>query len=351
MRAIVIEGPDRVVTAEIPVPACGDDEVSIEVVAGGICGTDVEILHGDMVYYASGAAAYPVIPCHEWVGIVREVGRNVTHVAPGDHVVGEVSIGCLSCPTCLSGHYHRCPRRTETGVMNRLGGFAERTVLPGAFVHRIASTVPLRAAALVEPTAVAFNGVLKAGLTPGADVAIFGDGPIGLLILQIVRLFEARRVVLVGASDTRLALAHALGADRVIDARTGEVAAPLAMAFDRGAPAVIFEASGNPEAIRMAIATAGAGGQVVLQGFCGGRRVEALDTDTLIVNDLTVHGALGSPGIWPQVIDLIERGRLDPGALVTHELPVSAFADAIRLVETREACKVVLRTDVDGAWT
>jgi len=350
MRALVIEAPDRFSLAEVAQPSAARGDVVIEVLAGGICGTDVEILHGDMVYYTRGAAAYPVIPCHEWTGVVRALGEGVSHIAIGDRVVGEVSIGCLSCPVCLSGNYHRCADRTETGIMNRPGGFSERMVLPAAFVHKIASSVSLGSAALVEPTAVAYNGVLKAGVSPSDDVVIFGDGPIGLLLLQIVRLFGARKIAMVGAADSRLEIARKSGADAVIDARAGDIAGSVCRAFGGGRGSIVFEASGHPDAIMTALDVASPGARLVLQGFCGGRRIDGFNVDPIIVNDLTVIGALGSPRIWPEVIRLIEDGRLNPSAVITDVLPVSAFGEAIRRVEHREACKVILRTDLPRAW-
>lgn len=349
MKALVIQGPNRFQMSEIPAPATGPDEVLIDVLAGGICGTDLEILRGNMVYFTNGAASYPVTPCHEWTGVVSAVGRDVRRFSAGDRVVGEVSIGCRRCQDCLAGHYHRCEIRTETGILNRQGGFAEQIALPSSFVHSISGQVPLRSAALVEPAAVAFNGARRAAVSPSDRVAIFGDGPIGLLLLQVMRVFGVARVALIGAADRRLALARALGADSVIDARTENVIERLREVTGGALPSVVFEASGNPEAIETGVAATAPGGRLVLQGLCGGRRV-GLNSDSIVVNDLTIHGALGSPGVWPDVIRLIENRRLDPAALVTDELPVSAFGEAIRRVESREAVKIVLRTDSEAAW-
>lgn len=345
MRALVIHQPDRFSIDEVPAPDFKPDDVIIDVLATGICGTDLEILHGDMVYFTSGAAAYPVVPGHEWTGVVRAVGPDITTLSPGDHVVGEVSIGCLRCPVCRSGNYHRCASRTETGILNRPGALAEQIALPATFVHPISSAVPLRSAALVEPSAVAFNGVRRSSVSPSDEVAIFGDGPIGLLVLQIVRMFGARRVVVVGAADKRLQLARELGADAVIDARIEDVAARLRESCGGALPSVVFEASGSPEAIRTAMEVTAAGGRLILQGFCGGRRIDGFSVDPLIVKDLTVIGALGSPGIWPDIIRMIESRRIDPAKIVSDELPLSRFSEAIRRVESREAVKVVLRSN------
>ena len=97
-----------------------------------ICGTDVEIFDGTMPYFTAGMARYPVVPGHEWVGEVLACGDGVEGFAPGERVVGECSVGCMRCAVCLAGNYHRCPNRTETGILNRPGAFAERIEFPGA---------------------------------------------------------------------------------------------------------------------------------------------------------------------------------------------------------------------------
>jgi threonine dehydrogenase-like Zn-dependent dehydrogenase len=155
---------------------------------------------------------------------------------------------------------------------------------------------------------------------------------------------------LVGAADRRLALARTLGADAIVDARSEDVAARLRREFGGSLPSVVIDASGNPDAIRTAIAVTAPGGRLILQGFCGAQRIHEFTVDPVIVNDLTVIGALGSPGIWPDVIRLIESGRINPSALVTDELPIASFAEGIRRLRLREAVKVVLRSDTEDAW-
>jgi L-iditol 2-dehydrogenase len=350
MRALAVHGSEAFSFIDTPELRPRAGEVLIDVVAAGICGTDLEILSGDMVYFTTGAARYPVVPGHEWTGVVRETGPDVTHLRPGDRVVGEVSIGCRSCSICLSGNYHRCMSRTETGILNRQGAFAERISLPAAFVHRISSDVPWRSAALIEPAAVAYNGVRRARVSPSDQVAVFGDGPIGLLLIQIARAFGARRIVGIGASDRRLAMAQSLGVHAVIDARSDDVIERLNDACGGTPPDVVFEASGNPSAIKTAISATAPGGRLILQGFCGHRRVDGLNFDPLIVKDVTIIGALGSPGAWPSTINLIESKRIDPSLIVTDELPIRSFAEAVRRLRTREAVKLVIRMDQSPDW-
>ncbi|SMX29307.1 2-deoxy-scyllo-inosamine dehydrogenase [Pelagimonas phthalicica] len=339
MKAIRIHGAGDVRLEEIELADPEPGEVLIRVRATGICGTDVEILDGTMAYFTRGMAQYPVVPGHEWVGEVASLGAAVSGFEVGDHVVGECCVSCGTCDLCKSGNYHRCLSRTETGILNRDGAFAEYMLFPAAFLHKISKQVDLRAAAMVEPTAIAFNGVKAGQVTPRDKLAIYGDGPIGLLLLLVAKEFGAKRIAVIGATPDRLALAAKLGADLVIDAFNQDVAAELSQHF--GQPDVSIETTGVPDAASTAIVNTVPGGRVVLQGLFGGRKLNDFDLDQIVINDLSVKGALGSPGIWPDVISLIEQGRIDPLPIATHSIALQDFATGIDLVTSRKGIKVI----------
>jgi len=343
MLAAHISAPLAVCVQEIDEPLLAPDDVRIAVLASGICATDVEIYAGTMVYFTRGMASFPIIPGHEWVGKVLEQGSNVSGFEPGTHVVGEVSIGCTRCPSCKSGNYHRCLKRCETGILNRPGCFAQTIHHPAHYLHRIDASVPVESAALVEPTAVAFNGVLRGGVTPQDYVAVFGDGPIGLLLLQVARAFGAAKVALIGASDHRLTKAHELGADLVLDARKDDVTGALQEAGRGSLPSVVLEATGRPDAAYTALHSVCPGGTVVFQGLFAGQTLTGFDLDQVVINDLQVVGALGSPNIWPDVIQLIESGKVNPMAIVSDEYPLEQFGDALEMAKSGDGIKVLLR--------
>lgn len=342
MRRISVQGPNRVAVEEVATPEAGPHEVLVRVLATGICGTDVEIVHGTMPYFTRGMADYPVTPGHEWVGEVTSVGEAVRNFSVGDRVVGECSVGCMACDRCMSGAYHRCLQRTETGILGRPGGFAESIAFPALFLHKIAKDIDIRAAALVEPTAVAFNGVRAAGVSPRDYVAIHGDGPIGLLLLMVAKAFGAKRIAVVGMIPARLEMAETLGADLVVRADTDDIPDALARGGHGSLPDVAIEATGVPQATATAINTVSPGGRVVVLGLCGGKPLPDFDMDHVVINDLSVRGALGSPNIWPDVIAMIESRRVDPAAIVTHTLPLEQFEAGLDLVSNREGIKVVV---------
>lgn len=345
MKAVMISGPGRAEVTEVAAPPLASEEVRIKVLATGCCGTDVELFEGTMPYLTSGLARYPVIPGHEWVGEVCEVGAEVRGFEVGDRVVGECSCGCMRCERCHAGHYHRCAYRTETGILNRAGAFAEYLNFPAMFLHRVSKDVSVESACLIEPAAVAFNGVRRAEVSPRDDVAIFGDGPIGLLLLMMAKAFGARSVALVGATAERLALGAKLGADVIVNVREESASVALTRHGHEALPSVILEATGNPASIVEAVNAIAPGGRIVLQGIFAGQKLDGLDLDRIVVNEVTVQGALGSPGVWPDVIRLIESGRINPGVLVTEVLGLGDYHGAIERVKRRSGIKTIVRAE------
>ena len=208
MRAIEFHGDERLEVVERPDPTPGSGELLIAPSAVGICGTDVEIFEGSLAYFRMGLAEYPIVPGHEWTGVVVDVGAGVTGFAPGDRVVGEVAIGCGVCTRCRAGRHHLCARRTETGIVHMDGAMASRMVFPSAFAHRV--DLGAHAAALVEPTSVALHAVRR-GDVAGKGVLVVGAGPIGLLVAQCARAEGAADVVISDTRADRLDVAAALG--------------------------------------------------------------------------------------------------------------------------------------------
>src|SRR4051812_11232884 len=208
MRAIEFHGGERLELVERPDPQPGPGELLIAPAAVGICGTDVEIFDGSMAYFRDGLATYPIVPGHEWAGVVVEAGRDVRGLSAGDRVVGEGAIGCGHCVRCRAGRPPTGAGRQEPGLVPRDGAMAPRMVSPAAPAPR----VPLepQAAALVEPTSVALNAARR-GAVAGRTVAVIGAGPIGLLTAQCARAEGAAAVAVTDTRAGRPAPAPGLG--------------------------------------------------------------------------------------------------------------------------------------------
>ena len=172
MRALVISGAGRHALLVHDLPPAGPGDLLLAPLAVGLCATDLELLDGSMVYLRDGRAHLPLVPGHEWVARVVDPGAPGSGFAEGDIVVGECSIGCGDCPVCASGAYHQCPRRQETGVMNRDGALAQQLRFPARSAHAVPPVVAVEDAVFAEPTAVALRAVLRSGAEPRSRVLL-----------------------------------------------------------------------------------------------------------------------------------------------------------------------------------
>lgn len=342
MKAIRIHGPKDARYEEVPTPKPGPDDVLVKIKAVAICATDVELFDGVMFYITSGLTKYPFIPGHEWSGEVVEVGGNVTGFKIGDAVVGECSIGCRKCRRCQSGHYHLCKDRSETGLLKQPGGMAEYISYPQFFLHKIGN-LPYEDAAFIEPTGIAVNPARKTRISPSDRVAVMGPGPIGLFAVQVAKAYGARQVVLVGGREERLQAGLDLGADVAVNYHEGDVARQVSEATDGDLVDVVIEAVGNKSVWPMISSIVAPGARVAMTGLFAGD-VCAVDFDPLVVQEISIFGCLGAPGLWPECISLHTRGLVRAERIITHRLPLSEFAEAIEIARGRKegAIKVLL---------
>jgi threonine dehydrogenase-like Zn-dependent dehydrogenase len=155
----------------------------------------------------------------------------------------------------------------------------------------------------------------------------------------------ARSVNLVSASAERLAIGETLGADSIVNIRYKSPSEALARHGAVEAPSVIIEATGNPASITEAVNACAPGGRIILQGIFAGQKLNNLDLDRIVIGEVTLTGVLGSPGVWPDVIRLVESGRVNLGALVTHSLELDKYHSAIDQVKHRSGIKTIVRAD------
>jgi threonine 3-dehydrogenase len=334
-------GVDYVENAVEPAsPAPG--EIRIKVAAASVCGSDVAIAK----YTAAGAAwnlDLPVTMGHEGAGAVVEVGEGVTSFAIGDHVALESHIACFDCYQCGIGNAHICENMRLLGL-HVDGLFAEYCTLPARAAYKLPSSIPLDLAALLEPAGVAMHAIQLTGeLLLGQRVLVTGAGPVGLLIAELARLGGAARVVVVEPNPWRREFAASRGAIAVAPLSAHGELRDLAggSGFD-----VAFEASGHPSSFPAALDALRKGGTYVSVGF--GNAPLSLDAGEYVNRrGIRLIGSFGRRlwSTWNLLVSLVEEGRLDLGAFVTHRLPLSEFDHALDLL-AGESCKVLLAPDL-----
>jgi threonine dehydrogenase-like Zn-dependent dehydrogenase len=338
VRAAVLLGPRQIELREFPRPRIGDDDGLLRIEACGICGSDVEQYRGHL------RSPGPMIPGHEPLGIIEEVGDRAAArwgVQPGDRVALEILVPCRSCDLCLTGRYMSCTRRrishgyTNIAVEPSLwGGFSEYVYLhPNAILHPMRADIPADVAVMFNPLGAGVRWTCHLGGTQlGDTVLILGAGQRGLASVIAARAVGAATVIVTGLSrdDAKLELARELGADHTIDVEredtvervreiTGGTMADVVLELTPMATQPVLDAL---QAVRH-------GGRVVLAGLKGRRPVEMV-TDVIINRAITVVGAYGVDSrAYSEAIRLIESGKYPLEKLHTHTFGLDDVAHAI----------------------
>jgi len=343
MKAVVKtkKGVGFIELLDIPKPEPGPNEVLVEVKAAGICGTDIHIYRDEFTYDP------PVVLGHEFCGIIADVGKNVETWKPGDRVTSETAGKvCGQCSYCRTGRYNLCPERRGLGY-HLNGAFAKYVVIPRPeILHRLPDNVDFVSGALCEPSAVATHGVIELTKISGGDfVAVLGEGPLGLLALQVAKSSGAGMVAVTGMIEARLEMAKTLGADLTINVER-EDPVKIVMGLTEGYGAnVVLECSGSPTAARQGLQMVRKGGSYTQLGLFG-KPIE-IDFDQIAYKELRVTGVFSQKwSAWETALKLISSGKLLTKPLVTHIFPIAEWQQGFDVMEKKIGIKVVL-TPVD----
>jgi threonine 3-dehydrogenase len=322
---------------DVPIPSIGINDVLIEVLRTGICGTDLHIYNWDA--WAQKTIPVPLVVGHEFVGRIVEVGSNVHDFHVGDIVSGEGHVVCGRCRNCLAGRRHLCKDTQGIGV-NRPGAFAEYLALPMTNVWVHDPKVPRDVAAIFDPFGNAVHTALAFDVL-GEDVLITGAGPIGIMAVAVVKHAGARFVVITDVNPYRLELAKKMGATLALDVRTQTIAAAqkqlgMKEGFDVG-----LEMSGNPTAFRDMLANMAHGGKIAMLGIP--EKEIAIDWNLVIFNMLTIKGIYGREmyETWYQMTVMLQSG-LDLSPVITHRFDHRDFEKGFAAMKSGQAGKVIL---------
>ena len=329
-------GPGLELT-EVPRPAIGINDVLIRVRKTGICGTDLHIASWDA--WAQRTIKPPLVVGHEFVGHVVEIGSNVQDLAPGDVVSGEGHVVCGRCRHCRAGRYHLCANSIGLGV-GRDGAFAEYVALPVTNVWHHWPRIDEDVAAIFDPFGNAVHTALMFQVL-GEDVLVVGAGPIGLMATAVARHAGARYIVVSEPNAYRRELAQRMGATRVTDPRAERLQAVqdelhMVEGFD-----VVLEMSGNPGALREALANMAHGGGMAILGIP--TEDVAIDLNQVVFKMLTLRGIYGREMFetWYKMSVLLTSG-LDISAAITHRFPFREHEAAFEAARSGDSGKVIM---------
>jgi threonine dehydrogenase-like Zn-dependent dehydrogenase len=320
MRALVNTAPGKLKLLDWPMPFPGPGQVRVKTMACGICSTDLLMINGWQ------RTRYPAIPGHEWSGVVEAVGDGVDPFLVGRPCVAENVL----------------KDGGEVGFEHP-GGYGEYLVTDADNIYLLPPDFPVEIGALIEPMAVCLHALHRLRLENKDSALIFGDGPVGLITLLLLRYVGLHEVVVVGGYPYRLNLAKTLGADHVFDYNClgADQTARLRQVTGK-TYSTILEASGSTLALQMAMGLASHGAKILVMGDYAESQAKFLWND-LLHNEFELIGSNASAGAWPEALTIFSTGILPLDRLVTHRFPIDRFMEGIELATSlKNTCLKVL---------
>jgi alcohol dehydrogenase len=314
MRALVYDGQLKLVR-DYPRPVPPPEEALVRVELAGICNTDLEIVRGYRGFHG--------ILGHEFVGVVEECADESL---VGQRVVGEINCYCGECPTCRAGAPTHCPNGTTLGIWERDGALADYLTLPMANLHPVPEAIGDEAAVFVEPLAAALEILEQVQVKPSDRVVVLGDGKLGLLVAQVLRLTGCGLVV-GGRHEEKLAILQRQG----IDAR-------LADELPVDGADVVVDCTGHPSGFAAARRLVKPRGTLVLKSTFHGN-VE-VDLSMLVVDEITLVGSRCGP--FAPALRLLERSLVDVESLISATYPLDEGLAAFERAQEKGTLKVLL---------
>ena len=344
MDALVIHAPGDLRVDSLPLPVVGPGQLRVRVRCGGICGSD---LH----YYRHGGFGTirikePMVLGHEVAGVIEELGRDVTAFAVGERIAVSPSQPCGLCRYCQQGLQNHCLDMRYYGSAMRMphvqGAFRQQIVVDLHQAHRLASTVSDGEGSMAEPLAVALHAVRRAGPMLGKNVLVTGCGPIGALAVIAARRAGAAHIVVTDVGSYTLGKALLVGADEALN--VAEQPDGLSrFTADKGHFDVLFEASGNAQALRGAFDALRPRGIIVQLGLGG---EISLPMNSIVTKEFDLRGAFRFHEEFAMAVDLLNKGLVDVKPLISATVPFRDSARAFALAADRsQAMKVVLDFD------
>lgn len=337
MRAVIYDRPESHQLQTVPDPAPQAGEVLLRVTMTGICGTDVHIHHGNF------GPRYPLVAGHEILGVVEKIGPDVSEFAVGDRVVYDTMVACGVCVSCQRQLPNYCNDIRAVGV-TEAGGFAERVLAVAARCHSV-DGIPDEVAVFAEPLACSMHAMDTLALKPGSDVLLFGAGPSGLLLAQLLRHGGAGRLVVAAPTASKLALARELAADHTVLVDRSDTAMAREQ-FSRLAPEgfdVVVDASGATTVLQNAISLTRDGGTVLVYGMAAEGATITVEPYEIFRRQIAIKGTFSQAYTFERALRMMRSGRIRTDGLITHRFGLDDYAQALDAVaNNREAVKTVL---------
>jgi L-iditol 2-dehydrogenase len=318
-----------------PFPTPANDEVIIRVSSVGICGSDLHWFGSAGI--GDAQLEKPLILGHEFSGIVEDPSSALN----GKRVAIDPAIACRECEFCIEGNTNFCENLRFAGHGEQDGALRQYLAWPERNLHPLPEEITAEEGALLEPLGVALHAVELGKIRPGFAVGVFGVGPIGLMIIQLVKLAGASEILVTDRLEHRLDAALKIGATSGYLVDQDSKLEDIQSAFGGSQVLVAFEAAGDNQAVETAIMAAKPGGKIILVGIPEVDRT-AFSASTARRKGLTIKLSRRMRYTYPRAIQLVQDGHVDLQSLVTARYPLVAYEEAFQAAHARRGLKTVI---------
>lgn len=316
MKAAIITGIDQISVETVPDPTPKSREVVVEVVASGICGTDLHILQGEF------APTLPIIPGHEFSGVIVEVGKDVTEYKVGQKVAVDPSLHCGECFFCKRARGNLCENWGGIGI-SVPGGAAEFAAAPVKNLYLLPDEIDVRNANLIEPLSCAVRGYDVLPRIPGSHYLIYGSGTMGLMMMELARRNGASSVSMVDVNEKRLETARTLG---ITNLATSADQFETERGWD-----VVIDCTGNEKAIQDAITRTMPGGTFLQFGVANTHAKVEIEPFWVYNKEITIAGSMAVLHSFERAGDLLAVGALNADVMISHRFTLDEYPKAIQM--------------------
>jgi D-arabinitol dehydrogenase (NADP+) len=330
MKAVVYDAPRSYTVKDIPTPDANVGQVRIKVDQVGVCGTDLHIHEGDF------NAVFPLIPGHELVGVVDQIGEDVSRFHIGEQVTVNPNVYCGRCDYCLSGRLILCENLQGYGS-NFPGFCAEYVTVPENLVFSV-DGLPKDTAVFAEPAACAMHGLETLRLRPGASALVFGAGPTGLLLAQLIASGGASSVTVAAPSQFKLETASRLRIDRTVQISRDDYEANIAKVREASPTGdgydVVVEATGSTAVGNMCVPVTRNGGTVMIYGVTRADEVVTFNPFDVFRREITIKGSFAEITSFRAAIAALRTGRARTDGIITHRFALDDYGKALDALAT-----------------
>jgi L-iditol 2-dehydrogenase len=339
VKAAIIQGRGVVRVDDVPRPKIGPGELLVKMRTCGVCGTDLEKLHGEHIT--------PPVLGHEVAGLIEEVGSGIQNFNVGERVAVHHHISCGTCSLCKNGLETLCDAYPKSNL--HPCGLAEYFRVPsslveGGTVYKLPDSMSFDEGSQIEPTACCVRALRKVGVTAGHSAVVFGVGPVGLTHIQLLKSYGVAPLYAVDVIKSRREMASKLGAEMVFDPTTDDVPENVAsLTFGLGVDYAIV-ATANPKAFEQGFRAVRKGGVVLLFGAPARGASASLDMSSLFLREVSLQASYSTSETEMRIaLKLIEKKRISPSQLISHRFPLSQAVEALNVADkAADAVKVIV---------